>query len=317
MSPTNHQDVRMPLPQLRRVRWAVRATLTLGVAASVAANILHARPNPISQIIAAWPPLALLLTVELISRIPVHRRSLAAVRLASTATIAGIAAWVSYWHMVGVAAHYGETGLSPYLLPLSVDGLVIVASVSLVELAGRIRADETVVAETAVVETAVGQTAVGQTAVAGTAAAAIPDSATVVARPVYASPVQAPAGATWTPEAPAGATDAAPAPAGATEPETTATATRPRRAPARRASPARDEKAAPAKAAPRRARPATDGAAGAKDAPAGISPSVAELAMRAARMKADQPNLTQAAIAAQLGITTHRLRQINRQAVAA
>jgi DNA-directed RNA polymerase sigma subunit (sigma70/sigma32) len=34
-------------------------------------------------------------------------------------------------------------------------------------------------------------------------------------------------------------------------------------------------------------------------------------------MKADQPNLTQAAIAAQLGITTHRLRQINRQAVAA
>jgi hypothetical protein len=309
MSPTNHQDVRMPLPQLRRVRWAVRATLTLGVAASVAANILHARPNPISQIIAAWPPLALLLTVELISRIPVHRRSLAAVRLASTATIAGIAAWVSYWHMVGVAAHYGETGLSPYLLPLSVDGLVIVASVSLVELAGRIRADETVVAETTTVETAVGRT------VPGTAAATIPDGATVVARPVYASPVQAPAVATWTPEAPAGAADAAPAPAGATE--TTATATRPRRAPARRASPARDEKAAPAKAAPRRARSATNVPAGAKDAPAGLSPSVAELATRAARMKADQPNLTQAAIAAQLGITTHRLRQINRQAVAA
>jgi hypothetical protein len=34
-------------------------------------------------------------------------------------------------------------------------------------------------------------------------------------------------------------------------------------------------------------------------------------------MKADQPHLTQAAIAATLGITTQRLRQINRQAVAA
>ncbi|OKI45728.1 hypothetical protein A6A27_37955 [Micromonospora sp. CB01531] len=56
--------------QLRRLRWAVRSTLALGVAASVAANVLHARPNPISQIIAAWPPLALLLTVELISRVP-------------------------------------------------------------------------------------------------------------------------------------------------------------------------------------------------------------------------------------------------------
>jgi hypothetical protein len=132
----------VPLPQLRRVRWAVRATLLLGVAASVVANILHAMDNPISQAIAAWPPLALLLTVELISRVPVHRRSLAFARLVATATIAGIAAWVSYWHMAGVASRYGETGASPYLLPLSVDGLIVVASICLVELAGRISALE-------------------------------------------------------------------------------------------------------------------------------------------------------------------------------
>jgi Protein of unknown function (DUF2637) len=132
----------VPLPALRRVRWAVRATLTLGVAASVAANILHARPNPISQAIAAWPPLALLLTVELISRVPMHRRLLAAARLAATAGIAGIAAWVSYWHMAGVAARYGESTSSAYLLPLSVDGLIVVGSVCLVELAGRIRGIE-------------------------------------------------------------------------------------------------------------------------------------------------------------------------------
>ena len=132
----------MSLPALRRVRWAVRATLTLGVAASVAANILHARPNPISQAIAAWPPLALLLTVELISRVPMHRRLLAAARLGATAGIAAIAAWVSYWHMAGVAARYGESTSSAYLLPLSVDGLIVVGSVSLVELAGRIRGIE-------------------------------------------------------------------------------------------------------------------------------------------------------------------------------
>src|SRR5690349_1815326 len=126
------------LQHLRRVRWAVRATLFLGVAASVVANVLHALDNPISQAIAAWPPLALLLTVELISRVPVHRRWLAATRLLATATIAGIAAWVSYWHMAGVAARYGETGASPYLLPLSVDGLIVVASICLVELGGRI-----------------------------------------------------------------------------------------------------------------------------------------------------------------------------------
>jgi hypothetical protein len=140
--PNRATTARMPLPQLRRIRWAVRGALALGVAASVTANVLHAEPNPISEVIAAWPPLALLLTIELISRIPVHRRWVAWVRLAATVTIAGIAAWVSYWHMAGVAGRYGETGATPYLLPFSVDGLVVVASVCLVELAGRIRAVE-------------------------------------------------------------------------------------------------------------------------------------------------------------------------------
>jgi hypothetical protein len=127
------------MPQLKRVRWAVRATLMLGVAASVAANVLHARPEIIAQVISAWPPLALLLTVELTSRIPMHKPLLAGIRVAATATIAGIAAWVSYWHMQGVAVKFGETETSAYLLPISVDGLIVVASVSLVELAGRIR----------------------------------------------------------------------------------------------------------------------------------------------------------------------------------
>src|SRR5215813_12461274 len=127
------------LPRLRRIRWAVRLTLTCGVAASVAANILHAAHNPISETIAAWPPLALLLTIELVSRVPIHRRGLGALRVLATAVISGIAAWVSYWHMQGVALRYGETDASPYLLPISVDGLIVVASISLVELAARIR----------------------------------------------------------------------------------------------------------------------------------------------------------------------------------
>lgn len=130
------------LVQLRLIRWAVRLTLAVGVAASVAANVLHANDNLISQTIAAWPPLALLLTVELMARVPVHSRRLAVVRWVAAAVISGIAAWVSYWHLAGVASRYGETGLSPYLLPISVDGLIVVASVSLVELAGRIRTAE-------------------------------------------------------------------------------------------------------------------------------------------------------------------------------
>ena len=130
------------LARLRRIRWGVRMTLTFGVGASVAANVLHAQHNPISQAISAWPPLALLLTAELVSRVPVHRKALAALRVVATMVIASIAAWVSYWHMAGVAARYGETDATPYLLPISVDGLIVVASICLVELAARIRTIE-------------------------------------------------------------------------------------------------------------------------------------------------------------------------------
>src|SRR5438552_19013819 len=94
--------------QLRRFQWAVRATLAIGVAASVCANVLHARDNPISQTIAAWPPLALLLTVELVSRVPVHRRLLAFARIGGTAVLAGIASYVSHFHMAAVLSLYGQ-----------------------------------------------------------------------------------------------------------------------------------------------------------------------------------------------------------------
>ncbi len=130
----------MTLVQLRRLRWAARAVLTLAIAASITGNILHARPNLISQFISAWPPLAFLLTVELISRVPMHRKFLAASRLVATGGIAAIAAWVSYWHMTAVAARYGEAADSAHLLPLSVDGLIVVGSMCLVELAGQLRA---------------------------------------------------------------------------------------------------------------------------------------------------------------------------------
>lgn len=127
-----------PVPRLKRIRWAVRGVLFLGVTVSVIANVLHANDNVVSRAIAAWPPLALLLTIELIGRVPVASRALSVTRIGATTVIAGIAAWVSYWHMAGVASRYGEVGAAPYLIPFSVDGLIVVASVCLVELGGRI-----------------------------------------------------------------------------------------------------------------------------------------------------------------------------------
>jgi hypothetical protein len=131
---------------LLRLRWAVRLVLTVGVCASVAANVLHAAHHPVAQAIAAWPPVALLLTVDLVSRVPVRRRLLSAVRVAATAVICAIAAYVSYGHMAAVAARYGESGPAAYLLPVSVDGLIVVASVCLVELSHHLAAGDTTTA---------------------------------------------------------------------------------------------------------------------------------------------------------------------------
>jgi hypothetical protein len=48
------------------------------------------------------------------------------------AAVAGIAAWASWTHMVHVALSFGERAEVAYVLPLSVDGLLVVASAAMV-----------------------------------------------------------------------------------------------------------------------------------------------------------------------------------------
>nr|WP_221378773.1 DUF2637 domain-containing protein [Actinoplanes polyasparticus] len=303
----------MILQQLRRVRWAVRATLLLGVAASVVANVLHARDNPISQAIAAWPPLALLLTVELISRVPVHRRYLAATRLIATAIIAGIAAWVSYWHMVGVAARYGETGASPYLLPLSVDGLIVVASICLVELAGRISTLERAEHEPTPASSPVPGPAPGPVSVpvsASTSAAAPEPVPGLIPSPLSAAHarVNGPSTRGSGPLSPT--TAAALAEVAAALPRPTPNTARAavgtgRAVPAQRSSTAPSGRAVTGRAT-----------SSTSEHPTVTKPrrTPAETVALAAQIKAARPDLSEAELAAELGISPSRWRSIRREA---
>ena len=59
----------------RRSRWLPWAALTIGTAASLAANIATADTGAISRIIAGWPALALLIAVKVLSGILEHRRA--------------------------------------------------------------------------------------------------------------------------------------------------------------------------------------------------------------------------------------------------
>lgn len=125
----------MTVQRPRLAWWVSWTAFALGVSASVAANIAHAEPSTTGRLVAAWPPLALLLTVEMLSRVPAPRRRwFAALRYLATVVVAAVAAIASYRHMVGLTLNVGEDRLTAYTLPLSVDGTVLVASLCLLAL---------------------------------------------------------------------------------------------------------------------------------------------------------------------------------------
>lgn len=126
------------LEHLERVRTLCRAALGLGLIASLAANVVAANATLVGRIVAGWPPLVLLIVTELIGRVSLERGLLAGARLVAAGGIAAVAALVSYKHMLEVAILAGEGRVEAHLIPLTVDGLVIVASVSLVGLNHRI-----------------------------------------------------------------------------------------------------------------------------------------------------------------------------------
>lgn len=118
------------------VRGGARAALALALAASLAANVLAAEPTVVGRAIASWPPVALFIAIALLERVPLvpGHPARAAARTGGAVAVAGVAAFVSYRHMNHLATGHGESRVAAALLPLSVDGLIIVASMVLLDL---------------------------------------------------------------------------------------------------------------------------------------------------------------------------------------
>ena len=123
--------------------WAWAGLLT-GIGASVSANVAHSfiRPNPqLGAIIAsAFWPVALLIALEIIARVQWPKgKWWSATRYGGLTAVAIIAAIVSYRHMSGLLAFYGEDGITSTLGPISVDGLMVVSSAALLAISDNIR----------------------------------------------------------------------------------------------------------------------------------------------------------------------------------
>jgi len=127
------------LSQLNRMRWVVLVVVLIGIAASIAMNILHAPDSLAARLVSAGPPIAVFAAIELIARIPSSGRWTTAARIAGAAVIACAAAAISYAQQRAAVAGLGFALWEATIWPLIIDGLMIVASVSLVEVVRLIR----------------------------------------------------------------------------------------------------------------------------------------------------------------------------------
>jgi hypothetical protein len=93
--------------------------------------VLAAEPTVVGRGVAAWPPIALILVIEVLARSPLPTGGLRWVAGLGAGAVAVTAGLASFHHMHEVALTAGESQLVAWLFPLTVDGLAVVASVGL------------------------------------------------------------------------------------------------------------------------------------------------------------------------------------------
>lgn len=122
--------------RLRLFAWGVVAATG---AVSVWGNLVHAESfDMVGRFISMLPPVLFIGAFELGSRIPIPKDAAwykKWLRAGATAAVASIGAYLSYFHQRDAfAVHTAGDKATARLLPLSIDGLMIVGAVSLYEL---------------------------------------------------------------------------------------------------------------------------------------------------------------------------------------
>lgn len=125
--------------QLRRLRVLVLIVVLAGIGSSVTMNVFHAPDRVVARFVAAIPPLAVFACLELIARIPSSSRILTGFRIFGAVVVALGAAGLSYAQQYAAVLGLGFPHWQSMIWPGVIDGTMIVASVSLVEVVRKIR----------------------------------------------------------------------------------------------------------------------------------------------------------------------------------
>lgn len=128
-------DYALKLKKINILRWACRGIVALATGTSVWANSLTAQSNGASLVISMLAPLIVMATFELVSRIPLRGSwFLRMIRPSATSAIMAGAGYLSYWHQRDAFLRFSDDRNTAYILPGLIDGLMVVAAVSLIEL---------------------------------------------------------------------------------------------------------------------------------------------------------------------------------------
>lgn len=136
----------LKIRKLGRLRWACRAIVLGATLVSLWANSLQAQHNYASVFISCLPPAFVMGGFELVSRIPIHHDGSWLIKVTRPAATAGItlgSAWLSYFHQREAFGKYTDDMTTVRVLPLLIDGLMVVAAVSLIELNAQVGILET------------------------------------------------------------------------------------------------------------------------------------------------------------------------------
>jgi Protein of unknown function (DUF2637) len=127
------------LRELLRLRRLVLAVVVMGIGSSVTLNVMHAPHNVGARLVAALPPLAVFVCIELVSRIPSSSPLLSAGRVFASLAVAGIGGSISYVQQMAYVTQLGYSGWIATIFPGCIDGVMMVATLSLVEVVRKVR----------------------------------------------------------------------------------------------------------------------------------------------------------------------------------
>jgi hypothetical protein len=120
--------------------WIFVTVVTVAlVSVTVTLNVMHAPGGIVARSIGGTPPIFLFLCIELIARIPATSRLLGIGRVIGSVAVAGLAFAISYQQQMEFIHAIGYQGWIAYAYPIIVDGVMMVATLSLVEVTRKVR----------------------------------------------------------------------------------------------------------------------------------------------------------------------------------